>query len=70
MMDIKELFLEFIKLFFQLTELLDKEREALIKDQGEIIASLLETKKDIAININKLEGERQRLLKDKKYKTL
>ncbi|WDU83942.1 flagellar protein FlgN [Caloramator sp. Dgby_cultured_2] len=70
MMDIKELFLEFINLFLQLTELLDKEREALIKDQGEIIASLLETKKDIAININKLEGERQRLLKDKKIQDL
>lgn len=69
-MDIKELFLEFINLFLKLTEILDKEKEALIKDEGEVIAALLETKKDIALKINKLEGERRKLLKDKKIDEL
>lgn len=69
-MDVKELFLEFINIFLHLIKLLDDEREALIKDQGEVIASLLETKKEIALKINKLEAERQKLLKDKKIQDL
>lgn len=69
-MDVREIILKFIEVFTRLVMILDKEKQALKQDNAEEIASLLQTKKEIVLEISGLERKRQELIKDKKIDDL
>ncbi|KRQ85990.1 FlgN protein [Caloramator mitchellensis] len=69
-MDVKELIFKFIELFTRLILLLDREKEALKKDNAEEVAALLNEKREIALEISQLENKRKELLNEKKIDEL
>lgn len=65
-MDIKDIIALEIQIFSELSEILDKEKEVLIKDRANEIPEIVEKKKLISKKLSLLETKRQEIFGSKK----